>query len=69
MPLFKKTEPINELRLVIELRDKNTDSLLYWKAGTVSNSWQTDKQMVLMTAFRFSNIDIVPEQINAKAYS
>lgn len=65
---IQKTEPINELRLVVELRDKNTDSLLYWKAGTVGNSWQTEKQLVIMTAFRFSNIGILPENINAKAY-
>ena len=65
---IQKTAPISELRLVIELRDKVTDSLLYWKAGTADNSWQTETELIMMSAFRFSNIDIVPEQVNAKAY-
>lgn len=63
-----KSAPISELRLVVEIRDKVTDSLVFWKAGTVRNSWQTDNELVLITAFRFSNIGLNPEQNNVKAY-
>jgi len=63
-----QSDPIKELRLVLEVRDSATDSLLYWKAGTVDKSWQANGELVLMTAFRFSNIGLKPKHCYVKAY-
>jgi hypothetical protein len=59
---------IKELRLVLEVRDNATDSLLFWKAGTVDKSWQANDELVLMAAFRFSNIGLKPKNSYVKAY-
>lgn len=63
-----KSAPISELRLVVEIREKTTDSLLYWHAGTAATNWQTDDELILLAGFRFSNIGLRPENIRLKSY-
>jgi hypothetical protein len=63
-----KSAPISELRLVVEIREKNSDSLLYWHAGTAATNWQTDGELILLAGFRLSNIGLRPKNISLKAY-
>jgi hypothetical protein len=66
--LLLHDKPVTEARLVLEIKEKETDSLLFWQAGTVSNAWQKAEQTLLLSGFRFSNLKIEPKEVVIKAY-
>lgn len=62
-------KPLTDVRLVVELRDRETDSLLHWQAAIpdfdrVDESHQT----ALISGLRFSNVGIDPAKCQVKSY-
>lgn len=61
--------PLSSVRLVIELRDVLTDSLLHWQAALVdSSAYQLHNRTTLIAGLRFSNVGIDPLQCKIKSY-
>jgi len=61
-------EPLQELRLVIELRDSKTDSLLHWQAGTDLLAWRSDTVSIWLSALRFSMVTNDTQQCIIRSY-
>ncbi len=57
-----------DLRLVIELRDRETDSLIHWQAGTIQHAWLSDTTSVWVSALRFSAFKRDPQDWRVSTY-
>jgi len=65
---LKHIRKVQDLRLVIELRDIQSDSLLHWQAGTLRQAWVSDTNSIWLSALRFSALDLKPETLHVRAY-
>jgi hypothetical protein len=61
-------DTLRDLKLVIELRDRRTDSLLHWQAGTIQNAWRTDTASIWLSALRFSMFAKDAKQYDIRSY-
>ncbi|MBG0781526.1 MAG: glycosyltransferase family 39 protein [Bacteroidales bacterium] len=57
-----------DIRLVIELRDRQTDSLVHWQAGTIQHAWLSDTASIWVSALRFSAFKRDPQSWHIRTY-
>lgn len=65
---LKHIVKVSKLRLVIELRDNQSDSLLHWQAGTLEQAWMNDTSSIWLSALRFSALGLKPETLHIRSY-
>jgi hypothetical protein len=65
---LKHQKKPSDIRLVIELRDRKTDSLMHWQAGTIQHAWLSDTTSIWLSALRFSTFKRDPESWHIRTY-
>ncbi len=65
---LKHISKVSKIRLVVELRDNQSDSLLHWQAGTLEQAWTNDTSSIWLSALRFTALGLKPETLHIRSY-